>query len=150
MWKTTFHHAGILNLRNETEYLKVIETSDDWSRKIWQKLNHADRIIMRSPDEKFDFSHETVDEIVRRMQTSINSFSFTYWYVNPSQVLISSTKIHDIIYLAKLLNAADCGFIQSGTLLLLFNWSDMNLCISSEMKTEQQTRNWGYLNFQSN
>lgn len=34
-------------------------------------------------------------------------------------------------YLAKLLNAADCGFIQSGT-RDVFSCSAINLCISSE------------------
>lgn len=37
----------------------------------------------------------------------------------------------NVAYLAKLLNAADCGFMQSGT-RVVFNCSAINLCISSE------------------
>lgn len=37
----------------------------------------------------------------------------------------------NVAYLAKLLNAADCGFMQSGT-RDVFSCSAINLCISSE------------------
>lgn len=39
-------------------------------------------------------------------------------------------------YLAKLLKAADCGLMQSGT-LLVFSCSAINLCISSVIKEKQ-------------
>lgn len=39
-------------------------------------------------------------------------------------------------YLAKLLNAADCGFMQSGT-RDVFSCSAINLCISSETDNEK-------------
>lgn len=42
-------------------------------------------------------------------------------------------------YLAKLLNAADCGLMHSGT-RLVFNCSAMNLCISSAIGKSQHER----------
>lgn len=41
----------------------------------------------------------------------------------------------NVTYLAKLLNAADCGFMQSGT-RAVFSCSAINLCISSETSND--------------
>lgn len=47
----------------------------------------------------------------------------------------------DVTYLAKLLNAADCGFMQSGT-RDVFSCSAINLCISSETDNDVPACKW--------
>lgn len=49
--------------------------------------------------------------------------------------------LYGMAYLAKLLNAADCGFMQSGT-RDVFSCSAINLCISSETDNDVPACKW--------
>lgn len=60
--------------------------------------------------------------------TIYRSFSFFFFFFKSINLRMIR---HLRAYLAKLLNAADCGFMQSGT-RDVFSCSAINLCISSE------------------